>query len=42
MKQSEIPTDFIERDLRQSQYIARKALEILRGTIRNVWASSVP
>lgn len=40
MKQSEIPTDFIERDLRQSQYIARKALEILRGTIRNVWASS--
>lgn len=36
----EIPADFLERDLRQSQYIARKAMEILRTAIRNVWATS--
>lgn len=40
MSQSEVPTDFIDRDLRQSQYIAKKAREILRTAIRNVWASS--
>lgn len=40
MKQEDIPADFIERDLRQSQYISRKAIEILREAIRNVWASS--
>lgn len=37
---SEIPQDFIERDLRQSQYIAKKAMEILKGICRNVHASS--
>lgn len=36
----EIPTDFLERDLRQSQYIARKAVEILRLTCKNVYATS--
>lgn len=40
MKQEDIPTDFIERDLRQSQYISKKAISILREAIRNVWASS--
>lgn len=40
MKQQDIPTDFIERDLRQSQYIAKKAIAILRESIRDVWASS--
>lgn len=37
---SEIPSDFLERDLRQSQYIARKAMEILHTVVRNVWATS--
>lgn len=36
----EIPSDFLERDLRQSQYIARKAMEILHTVVRNVWATS--
>lgn len=40
MSESEIPSDFIERDLRESQYIARKAREILSQTIRTVNASS--
>lgn len=35
-----IPDDFIERDLRQTQYISRKSMEILSGAIRNVYASS--
>lgn len=37
---TEIPQDFIERDLRQSQYIARKAMEILRLVCRDVYATS--
>lgn len=40
MSSSEIPQDFIERDLRESQYIARKAKEILSETIRYVYSSS--
>lgn len=36
----EIPQDFIERDLRQTQYITRKSMEILSTAIRNVYASS--
>ena len=40
MSASEIPSDFIERDLRQSQYIAKKAIEILSASFRNVYASS--
>ena len=33
MKESEIPSDFLERDLRDSQYIARKAREILEELV---------
>lgn len=40
MSASEIPSDFIERDLRESQYIARKAREILSQIFRNVYATS--
>lgn len=40
MSESEIPCDFISRDLRESQYISKKSLEILRQVIRNVYASS--
>ena len=36
---SEIPTDFIDRQLRQSQYIAVKAVEILQQGIHQVWTS---
>lgn len=39
-EKSKIPTDFLERDLRQSQYIAKKAREILRDVCYNVHASS--
>lgn len=37
---SAIPDDFIERDLRETQYITKKSLEILSTAIRNVYASS--
>ena len=40
MTASAIPDDFIERDLRETQYITRKSKEILSGVIRNVYASS--
>ena len=33
MKESDIPSDFLERDLRDSQYIARKAREILEEMV---------
>lgn len=33
MKEAEIPSDFLERDLRDSQYIARKAREILEELV---------
>ena len=36
MKESEIPSDFLERDLRDSQYIARKAREILEDLVPQV------
>lgn len=36
MAESEIPQDFIDRDLRNSQYIARKATEMLSGVIKKV------
>ncbi|MDE5944719.1 MAG: type II CRISPR RNA-guided endonuclease Cas9 [Rikenella sp.] len=39
MKGSEIPDDFIERQLRQSQYIARKAVELLREVCSDVWTT---
>lgn len=40
MSASEIPDDFIERDLRETQYITRKSMEILSEAIRDVHASS--
>lgn len=39
-RQENIPQDFIDRQLRQSQYIAKKAVEILRPAIRDVYATS--
>lgn len=36
MREQDIPEGFIERDLRDSQYIARKAREILESTVRVV------
>ena len=33
MREKDIPTDFLERDLRDSQYIARKAREILEEMV---------
>lgn len=36
MTADEIPTDFIERDLKNSQYIARKAVEILEQMVPRV------
>ncbi len=38
-RKTDIPTDFIERQLRQSQYIAVKAVEVLQDGIRQVWTS---
>ena len=38
--QSEIPSDFIDRQLRQTQYIAKKALEMLKEVCYNVYATS--
>ncbi len=38
--ESKIPTDFIDRQLRESQYIARKAREILSGVCRQVTVTS--
>ncbi len=36
MPEAEIPNDFIERDLRESQYIAKKAKSMLEEVVRNV------
>jgi CRISPR-associated endonuclease Csn1 len=36
MKQEDIPVDFINRDLSDSQYIAKKAREILQSLVRDV------
>ena len=35
-----IPNDFIDRQLRETQYISRKAREILQSICHNVWATS--
>lgn len=40
MTDAKIPTDFIARQLRETQYIARKSREILQEVCRNVWATS--
>jgi CRISPR-associated endonuclease Csn1 len=36
MREQDIPKDFIDRDLRNTQYIARQALSMLREVCRNV------
>ena len=40
MTEKEIPTDFIDRDLRDSQYISKKAKEILSRICRNVYTTT--
>ena len=40
MSEDDIPTDFIERDLRNTQYISRKAQEMLRDITRVVTATT--
>lgn len=40
MPASELPTDFIERQLRESQYIAKKAKEMLQAICHNVYSTS--
>lgn len=40
MSAADIPSDFINRDLRETQYITRKSMEILSDVVRNVHASS--
>ncbi|MCD7901994.1 MAG: type II CRISPR RNA-guided endonuclease Cas9 [Bacteroides sp.] len=40
MTESEIPDDFIDRQLRESQYIAKKAREILQTICHEVWCTS--
>lgn len=40
MPSNELPTDFIERQLRESQYIAKKAKEILQTICYNVHSTS--
>lgn len=40
MPESKIPKDFIDRQLRESQYIAKKSKEILEQVCRNVWSTS--
>ncbi|NCI47376.1 type II CRISPR RNA-guided endonuclease Cas9 [Sediminibacterium soli] len=40
MTEEKIPKDFIERQLRQTQYIARKAREILEQVCHTVWSTS--
>lgn len=40
MTHSKIPTDFINRQLRESQYIAKKSRELLLNVCHNVWSTS--
>ncbi|MBR1851347.1 MAG: type II CRISPR RNA-guided endonuclease Cas9 [Bacteroidales bacterium] len=40
MTEADIPEDFIERDLRNTQYISRKAQEMLRDIARTVTATT--
>lgn len=40
MVTKDIPADFIERQLRESQYIAKKAKDMLQSVCRNVYATS--
>lgn len=40
MTEKKIPNDFIDRQLRETQYIARKSKEILEEVCYNVWSTS--
>lgn len=40
MSEDKIPDNFIDRQLRESQYIAKKAREILQTICHNVWSTS--
>ncbi len=40
MTESKIPTNFIDRQLRESQYISKKAREILQTICHTVWCTS--
>jgi CRISPR-associated endonuclease Csn1 len=40
MKENDIPSDFIDRDLRDSQYIARKAHQMLNEIVRSVTSTT--
>lgn len=40
MTESKIPDNFIDRQLRESQYISKKAREILQTVCHHVWATS--
>lgn len=40
MSETKIPKDFIDRQLRQTQYIAKKSKEILEEICYNVWSTS--
>lgn len=40
MSENKIPSDFIDRQLRETQYISRKAREILLTICHNVWVTS--
>ncbi|HPP90976.1 type II CRISPR RNA-guided endonuclease Cas9 [Tenuifilum sp.] len=40
MTESKIPENFIDRQLRESQYIAKKAREVLLSISHNVWTTS--
>lgn len=40
MPSEKIPKDFIDRQLRETQYISRKAREILQSICYNVWTTS--
>lgn len=40
MSEDKIPSDFIDRQLRESQYIAKKAREILQTICYNVWSTT--
>lgn len=40
MSEDKIPSNFIDRQLRESQYIAKKSIEILKTICHNVWSTS--
>ena len=40
MTESKIPNNFIDRQLRESQYIAKKAREVLQSICHDVWATT--